>query len=47
MQLYEHLLPAIGNADFIPVSTDAEPLNFSLTSVDVLTSNGKVEAIEM
>lgn len=46
MQLYEHLLPAIGDADF-PVSTDAKPLNFSLTSVDVSTSNGKVEAIEV
>lgn len=47
MKLYDHLLPAIGDVDFIPVSTDAEPLNFSLTSVDVSTSNGKVEAVEV
>ena len=47
MQLTEHLLPVIGTADFIPVSTDAEPLYFSLNSVDVSTSNGKVEAVEV
>jgi hypothetical protein len=30
MQLSKHLLPVIGNADFIPVFTDAEPLNLAL-----------------
>lgn len=47
MQLSKHLLPVIGDADLLPVFTDAESLDFSLTSVDVSTSNGKVEAIEV
>lgn len=47
MQLYNHLLPTIGDADLLLVSTDAEPLNFSLTSLDVSRANGKVEAIEV
>lgn len=46
MQLFEHFLPTIANANFLPVSTDAEPLDFSLNSLDVSTSNG-VEAIKV
>jgi len=46
MQLYEHLLPIIGDSDFIPVSTEAEALNVSLTGVSVSNSNWKVDAVE-
>jgi len=45
MQLYEHLLPIIGDSDFIPVSTDAEALNVSLTGVDVSYPNGIVDTV--
>jgi replication fork clamp-binding protein CrfC/bacterioferritin (cytochrome b1) len=46
MQLYEHLLPIIGDSDFIPVSTDAEALNVSLNGVAVSNSNWKIDAVE-
>jgi len=46
MQLYEHLLPIIGDSNFIPVSTEAEALNVSLTGVGVSNSNWKVDAVE-
>jgi len=45
MHLYEHLLPVINNSDFIPVSTEAEALNLGLTSVDVSTSDRKVDVL--
>jgi replication fork clamp-binding protein CrfC len=41
MQLYEHLLPAIGDSEILPVSTDLQSSNFSLNSND--TTNGMVE----
>jgi replication fork clamp-binding protein CrfC len=41
MQLYEHLLPVIGDSEILPVSTELESPHFSLNSND--TTNGMVE----
>nr|WP_199316670.1 dynamin-like GTPase family protein [Chroococcidiopsis sp. [FACHB-1243]] len=41
MQLYEHLLPVIGDSKILPVSTDLESSHFSLNSND--TTNSMVE----
>lgn len=44
MQLYEHLLPIIGDSKILPVSTDLESSHFSLNSND--TTNSMVETHE-
>ena len=47
MQLYEHLLPALGQSDFIPVSPEPEDFDFSLAGVGVSNSNGIADAVEV
>lgn len=46
MQLFEHLLPVIGNSGLIPASTDLE-YHIVFNDVDISYSNGKVEAVEV
>lgn len=47
MQLYEHLLPAIGDSDFTPFSPEPEAINLSLAGVDVSDLNGIVDAVKV
>lgn len=47
MQLYEHLLPAMGDSDFIPVAPEPEAFNFSLAGIGVSDSNGIVDAVKV
>ncbi len=47
MHLHEHILPVIGNSDFVHVSTEVEHLDFSLTGIDISDSNGVVDAVEV
>ncbi len=46
MQLYEHLLPLMGNSDLISTSTDLENASLGIADVGISISNGMVDAVE-
>jgi uncharacterized membrane protein YheB (UPF0754 family) len=46
LQLYEHLLPVIGDLDLIPASTDLE-YHIVLNDVDISYSNGKGDTLKV
>lgn len=47
MQLYEHLLPALGQSNLLPVSAEPESFSFSPARFGVFNSNGIMDTVEV